>query len=98
MHISADHPLYRTHALRRPDTMLAAINHLRGATGRAEVEGLVELLLDPPSARAATTVLEALHAGTLPVVTNALLAALDSPHITVRLIALQALHEPTGYT
>jgi HEAT repeat protein len=97
MRISPDHPLYVTNALRRPDTTLAAVERLRGATGRAEVEGLVELLLEPPNARTATAVIEALPAGAAPLVVDALLAALDSPHTSVRLLALQSLHERKAF-
>src|SRR5262245_61655439 len=98
MRISPDHPLYLTNALRRPDTTLAAVERLRGATGQAEVEGLIELLLDPLNARTATAVIEALPPCDAPLVVDALLAALDSPHTSVRLLALQGLHERKVFT
>jgi HEAT repeat protein/diketogulonate reductase-like aldo/keto reductase len=97
MRISPDHPLYLTNALRRPDIALAAVEHLHGATGRAEVEGLVELLLESPNARTAVAVIEALPPGAAPLVVDALLAVLDSPHTTVRLLALQALHKRKAF-
>jgi HEAT repeat protein len=97
MRISTDHPLYLTHALRRPETALAAVKRLRGATGRAEVEGLVELLAEPPNARTATTIIGALEASTTPLILEALLTALDSPHNTVRLVALQSLHQRKAF-
>jgi aryl-alcohol dehydrogenase-like predicted oxidoreductase len=98
MRISAEHPLYLTHALRRPEIALAAIEKLRGATGRAEIEGLVELLVEPPNARAATAAIDALAAAGAPIVIIALLAALDSPHTTVRIAALESLHQRKEFT
>ena len=98
MRIPADHPLYRTHALRRPETALAAVAVLHGATGQAEVEGLVELLAATPTARIAMAVITALEASTAPLIVEGLLTALDSPHNTVRLAALQALHDRQAFT
>src|SRR5262245_22107247 len=78
-----------THALSHPDTAEAAALALRGAAGQAEVEGLVELLTDPPSARAAWAALAGCPA---PTARAALLAALGSPHASARLGAAEALH------
>ncbi len=97
MRISAEHPLYLTYALRRPETALAAVERLRGTTGQVEIVGLVELLAEPPNARTATAVITALAASSTALVVEALLAALDSPHNTVRLAALQALHERKAF-
>jgi HEAT repeat protein len=82
-----------THALRHPDTAEAAALALRGATGRAEVEGLIELLSAPPSARAALAALAALAGCPHPSVHDALRAAQANPHPSVRLAATEALHQ-----
>jgi hypothetical protein len=84
-------PLARTHALLRAETAIRAALALRGATGQAEVEGLVELVYEPRSAREALAALEALEGCSAPLVRDALGAALDSPHATVRLAAVEAL-------
>src|SRR5262245_3257933 len=80
-----------THALLRAETACPAAESLRGATGQAEVEGLVELIYQPPSARAAVLAIAALEASSRPIVLDALYAALESPHASVRLVAVQAL-------
>jgi HEAT repeat protein len=82
-----------THALLRPETALAAIEALRGMSDRAAVEGLVELLYDTSSARAATAAVSALEGRDDPPVLDALTAALDSPHASVRIVAVQSLHQ-----
>src|SRR5262249_25701051 len=82
-----------THALLRPDTVLAAIEALRGMSERAAVEGLVELLYDTSSARATTAAVSALEGRDDPPVLDALAAALDSPHASVRIVAVQSLHQ-----
>ncbi|HKB38181.1 MAG TPA: HEAT repeat domain-containing protein, partial [Gemmataceae bacterium] len=82
-----------THALLRPDTVLAAIEPLRGMSERAAVEGLVELLYDTSSARATTAAVSALEGRDDPPVLDALAAALDSPHASVRIVAVQSLHQ-----
>jgi hypothetical protein len=92
MRISSTSILRVTGALRRPETAVAAAEFLRGATGRAEVEGLVELVYQPPAARAAVTAITALEAATNPIVLDALGAALANPHASVRAAAAQALH------
>jgi HEAT repeat protein len=81
-----------THALRRPETAVAAVEALRGALNQAAVEGLVELVYQPPSARAAIAALSALEPCDSPLVLAALNAALDSLHSSVRLAAVQSLH------
>ncbi len=62
MRIPDDHVLRLTHALLCEDTAVAAAAALRGRPERAVREGLVELLLAPPSARAALAALAALEA------------------------------------
>ncbi|OAI45663.1 hypothetical protein AYO44_12565 [Planctomycetaceae bacterium SCGC AG-212-F19] len=80
------------HALRRPQTALAALEALRTHTGKAKVDGVVELLLNPPTARAAVAAIGVLAECDDPMVVDALTAALDSPHSSVRLVAVEELH------
>jgi HEAT repeat protein len=88
-----DDPLLRlTHALRRQETAVAAVHGLRMHDHPAAIEGLVELLDDPPSARAAVAALEALAERDSPLVVGALCQALGSPYAPVRLGAVEALH------
>src|SRR4051794_24401078 len=82
-----------THALLRAETAVAAVEALRGVRTPAAVEGLVELLSAPPSARAALAALAALAEHNQPLVVDALLAALDIPHSSVRLAAVETLHQ-----
>jgi HEAT repeat protein len=82
-----------THALLRPETVLAAIEALRGVPGPVALDGLIDLLYDPPSARAALNAIAALEPRQEAVVLDALTAALDSPHALVRLAAVGSLHQ-----
>src|SRR5436309_418871 len=82
-----------THALLRPQTALAAVEALRGVQDRAAIEGLVELIYKCFTARTAQAAVTALPPGDNPLVLDALAHALDSPHSSVRLAALEALHE-----
>jgi aryl-alcohol dehydrogenase-like predicted oxidoreductase/HEAT repeat protein len=82
-----------TYALRQAATARAAAEALRGSTSTIAIEGLVELLLAPPSAEAALAALTALAGCERPLVHDALLSVLDSPHATVRLVAVQSLHQ-----
>ena len=93
MRIPNDHPLQVTHALLRPDTAIAAAESLRGRLGTAEVEGLIELIARPESARAAVVAIAVLEECDRPTVLDALAAALDGPHPSVRTVAAQALHQ-----
>jgi HEAT repeat protein len=87
----AEH-LRLTHALLRPETTLAAAEALRGSLDTAAVEGLIELVYAPRTAKEATTALAVLDGCDHPLVLDALSAALDSPHATVRLAAVESLH------
>ena len=87
----ADH-LRSTYALLQPATALAAIQTLRGASGKAEVEGLVELLLRPGAAPEAVAAIAALDGCESPIVLDALSTSLESSHTSVRRAALEALH------
>ncbi len=86
----AEH-LRKTHALTRPETALAAAEALRGDFSTAAVEGLIELIHSPRSADEATTAIAVLEGCDRSLVVDALAAALDSPHATVRHAAVQAL-------
>jgi hypothetical protein len=81
-----------THALLRTETTLAAVRALHGSSERAAVEGLVELVHRHRTAGEAVAAIGALQASANPIVGDALCAALDSPHPSVRLAAAQALH------
>src|SRR5262249_38882880 len=84
-----------THALTRPETALAAAEALRDHLDEpGAVEGLVQLVHSPRTAKEATTALALLAGRAEPIVLDALLAALDSPHSTVRLAALPAMGPP----
>jgi hypothetical protein len=80
-----------THALLRPATAVAAVRALDGRTEQAAVEGLVELIHCHRTAAEAVAAVGALEASASPIVGDALDAALDSPHPSVRLAALQDL-------
>jgi HEAT repeat protein len=81
-----------THGLLRSDTSLAAIRALRGNCESAAVEGLVEVVCRNRTAAEVVAAIEALHASTSPLVCDALYAAFDSLHSSVRLAAVQSLH------
>lgn len=87
----AEH-LRLTHALLRPDTAIAAAEALRGSLGIAAVEGLVELVHAGRTAREVTTALSVLEGSDNLLILEALAAALDSRHATVRLTAVESLH------
>jgi HEAT repeat protein len=82
-----------THALFQPETALAAVEALRGACGPVALDGLIDLLYEPPSARAAINAITALGGRQEAVVIDALTAALDSPHALVRLAAVESLRQ-----
>jgi hypothetical protein len=79
------------HALRRPQTALAALEALRAHTGKAKVDGVVELLLDPPSARAAVVAIGVLADCDEPIVVIALQKARHSSQASVRLAVVEEL-------
>src|SRR5437868_3176614 len=82
-----------TYALRRPETAREAAEALRGSTDQAALEGLAELLFDPPSARAAIAAVASLEGWNTPLAIEALIRALDAPHAALRVVALQSLHQ-----
>ncbi|MDB5312465.1 MAG: repeat protein [Gemmataceae bacterium] len=88
MQIPDHHPLARTLALLDPDTAPAAAAGMRGTAAAAEIEGLVELLLNPEAtATAAAAALRSLEHDSRPVVTDAVIRVFGSPHPTVRILA-----------
>jgi HEAT repeats len=80
-----------TSALLREGNAVAAAQALHGLPDRAALEALVEQVHRPHSARTALAALDSLEGRTEPIVTDALLAALESPHSSVRVVSLQAL-------
>jgi HEAT repeat protein len=82
-----------TYALLRPETAVAAAEALRGEGDRAAVEGLVELIHAADAARTTITAISALEDRDEPIVLDALSCALGSAHATVRIVAVQALHQ-----
>jgi hypothetical protein len=89
--MSGDYLLRVTHALLRSETTLAAVRALHGRSEPAAVEGLVELVHRHRTAGEAVAAIAALDAATNPIVCDALHAALDSPHASVRLAAIESL-------
>jgi HEAT repeat protein len=90
MALSPEQTRLLTHALLKEHAVEAA-DALRGATDRAAVEGLVVLLHHPPAARAALAAITALDAADAGIVVDAVLAALGSPHASVRTAAVHLL-------
>jgi hypothetical protein len=80
-----------TYALLRPETALAAVRALHACSERRAAEGLVELLLEPRTAREAVAAIRALEATEDVIVVDALHAALASDHASVRQAASQDL-------
>lgn len=90
MRVPNDHPLARTYALLDPDAAAPAAEALRGSTELAEVEGLIELLLNlDTSATAASAALRSLAHDSSALVGDAVARALNSPHPSVRILAAQ---------
>lgn len=88
MRVPDDHPLARTYALRDPEFATATAELLRGATELAEIEGLVELALNPETgATAALAALRSLEHDTSALVADTVVRMLSSPHPSVRIWA-----------
>jgi HEAT repeat protein len=83
-----DHPLARTFALLDPDLAPAAASKLRGTTERAEIEGLVEVLLNPQaSATSSAAALRSLEHDTGTLVSDTVIRALNNQFPTIRIAA-----------
>src|SRR5262245_58858789 len=79
MRVPDEHPLARTFALLDPDLAPAAAAQLAGATRRTEIEGLVELLLNPEaSATACSVALASVEHDCSPLVSDAVVRALTN--------------------
>jgi HEAT repeat protein len=89
--MSGEDVLRVTHALLRPETAPAAMEALRGNPNRAAVEGFMELIYSPRTAREAVAALAALEPCNDSIILDALNAALDSQHASLRLAAIQDL-------
>src|SRR5689334_19482194 len=80
-----------TYALTQPDTALAAIAALEDCEHVAASEGLIEAIYEPVDARCAVKAIAALTNVSAYIAADALVHALTSEHVTVRLAAAQAL-------
>ncbi|HEY1188506.1 MAG TPA: HEAT repeat domain-containing protein [Gemmata sp.] len=88
MRVPNEHPLTRTYALLDPGLAAAVAESFRGTTDVAEVEGLVELVLNrETSATAAGAALRGLEHDTSPLVCDTVVRALESPHPSIRILA-----------
>src|SRR5690349_3707337 len=88
MRVPDNHPLARTYALRDADFATATAEQLRGATERAAVEGLVELILNPETgATPALAALRSLEGNTSSLANDTVVRSLSSPHPSVRIAA-----------
>jgi HEAT repeat protein len=85
-----------THALRHAETAAAAVAALAGSPEKAVVEGLVELVYEPPTAAAAVAAITALEGRTEPIILDALTAALEDPQPSIRLAAVESLGRRGG--
>ncbi|MCE9568284.1 MAG: HEAT repeat domain-containing protein [Planctomycetes bacterium] len=86
--VPSDHPLARTFALLDPDFAPAAAATLQGTTDPVAIDGLVELLLDQrATAAACSTALRSLEHDTGPLVSDAVVRALDNQYPTIRIQA-----------
>ena len=89
MRVPNDHPLARTYALLDAECAAATAESLRGTTEPAEVEALVELVLNREAgATAANAALHALVPDASPLVSDTVVRALNSPHASVRVFAV----------
>jgi HEAT repeat protein len=84
MRVPNDHPLARTYALQDAEFAASTAELLRGTTERAEVEALVELVLNP---EAGATALRSLEHDSFALVNDTVVRALNSPHASVRVYA-----------
>ncbi|MEK6239324.1 MAG: HEAT repeat domain-containing protein, partial [Planctomycetales bacterium] len=83
----------RTHALLRPDVALAAAGEMEPPLDKTEIDGLVEMIREAPSADCAAAAIRALDSVDSPVVVTALERAAQAPWSAIRVIAIRALAE-----
>lgn len=90
MRVPDDHPLSITLALRKPDTAVAAVEALRPLIpGKVTIDGLAELVIADPSAKAVVAALEAIAEVDDPLVPIVMRRALTSRFAQARLAAVQ---------
>lgn len=88
MRVPNEHPLARTYALLDPNLAGAVAGGFRGTSEPAEIEGLVELVLNcETGATAAAAALRSLEHDTSALVSDTVVRALGSPHPSVRILA-----------
>jgi hypothetical protein len=88
MRIPDSHPLCRTYTLLDPELAPAAAAAMRGTTEPAEIEGLVELLLNSQaSATACSTALRSLEHDASPLVADTVVRTLANAYPSVRILA-----------
>jgi HEAT repeat protein len=90
--MSLEPTMHITYALLNPETAFAAAGAFRGDCGKAAVEGLIELVYAPRTAKEAGAAVAALEGCDDAIIWDALAAALDSPHASIRIAAIQSLH------
>jgi len=81
-----------THALTDPSRVLAAIAALRGRTEPEAIQGLIEVVIGPLSAKAAQQALYALEPHPGESIDTAIAFALTNEQSSIRLLAAQILH------
>ncbi len=86
--VPPDHLLARTFALRDPDLAAVAAATLRCTTEPTGIDGLIELLLDPQATAAAcSTSLRSLEHDSSPLVSEAVIQALNNQYPTIQIAA-----------
>ncbi len=84
--------------LKHSEKWPSVLSTLKDRQDKASVEALIELVYRPPSAKAALAAIEALepcgHADAI----DALQSALGSPHVYVRMAAMQSLQQRQAWT
>ncbi|MDY3554560.1 HEAT repeat domain-containing protein [Gemmata sp. JC717] len=89
MRVPNDHPLARSYALLDPNTAASVALAFRGTVERAEIEGLVELVLNREArATDAAAALRSLEHDTSELVADTIVRATGSPHPSVRIAAV----------
>jgi aryl-alcohol dehydrogenase-like predicted oxidoreductase len=93
MRVPDDHPLNVTLALRKPQTVLAALEALAGRDDPVTIDGLLELVRTEPAAKPTLIAVERLTATDTSLSADVLRAAFASRFAQVRLLACQRVRE-----
>jgi hypothetical protein len=93
MRVPDDHPLSVTLALRKPDTVTAALDALAGRCDPVTTDGLVELVWAEPAAKPTLAAVERLTAADTPLSALVLRKAFASRFAPVRLFACNRVRE-----